>query len=531
MKQTLLAILCVLFSPHLPAQDNLSALLPMPNKVSVTDPDKCFTVCGTSSSIHINSKKLAFAAATLQDVIYRNMQERVEMAGKGGGQIRLVLDQGLKEAERYTIDIDGHGMTIRGASEGAVFYGIMTLNQILLGDAYLTSQHKVRNIHIDDRPRFGYRAFMLDPARHFLPVASVKFFIDKMAQYKYNVLQLHLTDDQGWRISIDKYPQLASKEHYTKEDIREIIRYAGERNVTVVPELDIPGHTAAILAAFPQFKCACKDSVRIEVGKTENVMLCASAEGVYDVIDDIIEEIAALFTSDYIHLGGDEAAIAGNWAKCPRCLKMMEKLGYSKPSQLMIPFFSKAMDSVKKNGKRTILWCELDNIYQPVTGYLFPYPKETILVSWRAGLTPSCQEYTRNSGNSLIMAPGEYAYLDYPQYKGDLPEFNNWGMPITTLETCYKLDPKYGQNRDTHIMGIMATLWGEAIKDINRATYMAFPRGLALAEAGWTDMDKRDWQSFKARMYPNIMNLMKQGVSVRVPFEIEQNLGDYEGTE
>ncbi len=127
------------------------------------------------------------------------------------------------------------------------------------------------------------------------------------------------------------------------------------------------------------------------------------------------------------------------------------------------------------------------------------------------------------------MAPGEYAYLDYPQYTGDFPEFNNWGMPITTLETCYQFDPGYGEplSGQKHIKGIMATLWGEAIKDINRATYMAYPRGLALSEAGWTEMKNRNWESFKNRMYPNLMNLMKEGVSIRVPFEIEQKLENY----
>ncbi|MCM1515121.1 MAG: beta-N-acetylhexosaminidase [Paraprevotella sp.] len=529
MKHLLFVIVGVLSCSSMVAQDNLSALLPMPNEISLKDTDVCFTIDGRKTSISIGSDELSFAARKLQDAIYENMQETVNISKDGDGELKLLLDHSLKNKEQYTIDVSNDGIVIRGASKGAVFYGVVTLEQILTGDRCHTSRHQVKGICVNDTPRFGYRAFMLDPARNFLPVESVKFFIDQMAQYKYNVLQLHLTDDQGWRIHIDKYPQLASKDHYTKEDIKEIVRYAAQRNVTVVPELDIPGHTSAMLAAFPEFKCGHKDSVSIEIGKTVNMMLCASADGVYSVIDDIIKEIAGMFPAEYIHLGGDEAAIADNWAKCPRCNRLMEKSGYSKPSQLMIPFFAKVMKSVKKNGKRTILWCELDNIYPPANDYLFPYPKETVLVSWRGGLTPKCLELTHDHGNPLIMAPGEYAYLDYPQYKGDFPEFNNWGMPITTLETCYGFDPGYGQagKKQEHIMGVMATLWGEAIKDINRATYMAYPRGLALAEAGWTDMENRDWKSFKNRMYPNIMKLMKHGVSVRVPFEIEQNLGNY----
>lgn len=529
MKHFLLTVLNLLSCSFMMAQANLSALLPMPNDISQKGADVCFHIDVGKTSIYIASEELAFAAGRLQEAFRRHTREDIAIDRKGDGGIRLLLDRSLKNPEQYSIDIDNDGITIRGASPGAVFYGVATLEQILMGDVCMTAQDKVRGIHIEDAPRFGYRAFMLDPARHFLPVESVKFFIDKMAQYKYNVLQLHLTDDQGWRMAIDKYPGLASKEHYTKDDIREIISYAGQRNVTVVPEMDIPGHTSAMLAAFPGFKCEHRRDTPIEPGTTVNMMLCASADGVYDVIDDIIGEIAGLFPAEYIHLGGDEAAIADNWAKCPRCLRRMKEAGYDKPSQLMTPFFAKVMQSVRKHGKRAILWCELDNIYPPANDYLFPYPKETVLVSWRGGLTPKCQELTHKHGNRLIMAPGEYAYLDYPQYKGDFPEFNNWGMPVTTLETSYHFDPGYGQpmEQQSHIMGIMATLWGEAIKDINRATYMAFPRGLALAEAGWTDMKNRDWLSFKDRMYPNIMHLMKQGVSVRAPFEIEQDLGPY----
>ena len=186
------------------------------------------------------------------------------------------------------------------------------------------------------------------------------------------------------------------------------------------------------------------------------------------------------------------------------------------------PFFNRILATVRQCGKRAILWCELDNIYPPANDYLFPYPEDVTLVTWRYGLTPTCQTLTHKHGHQLIMAPGEYAYLDYPQWRGDLPEFNNWGMPLSTLENCYKLDPGYGRptEEQRHVLGVMGTLWAEAIADINRATYMAFPRAFALAEAGWTQMEHRSWESFKTRLYPNLTDLMRCGVSVRVPFEI-----------
>lgn len=171
-----------------------------------------------------------------------------------------------------------------------------------------------------------------------------------------------------------------------------------------------------------------------------------------------------------------------------------------------------------------ILWCELDNIRMPASEYLFDYPQNVTLVSWRYGLTPKCIELSQQSGNPLLLAPGEYCYFDYPQYKNDLPEFLNWGMPTTTLQLTYEFDPTYNLSADqtSHITGVMGTLWAEAIKDINRVNYMTWPRGLALAEAGWTKMENRNWESFKTRLYPNIMQLMKEGISVRAPFEISQ---------
>ena len=188
----------------------------------------------------------------------------------------------------------------------------------------------------------------------------------------------------------------------------------------------------------------------------------------------------------------------------------------------MIPFSAVCFLSSKENNKTPILWCELDNIYPPANDYLFPYPKNVTLVSWRGGLTPTCLELARKHGNPLIMAPGEYAYLDYPQLKGDFPEFNNWGMPLLLWKSRINStrDMALPAEDQAHITGVMGTLWGEAIRDINRATYMAYPRAFALAEAGWTQMKFRNWESFKQRLYPNLTNLMKKGVSVRVPFEI-----------
>lgn len=520
LKFSALLCLVLLISPiHLNAQKK-SALLPMPNSVAYKDGESF--MFKNITSISIGSKDLNPSAEALQKIIENRLGKEIPVVTGKKSDITLTIDKALKGDEHYILDITDKKIAIKGATPKAVFRGVMTLDQLLMNDLGMNKDGAVTAVKIDDSPRFGYRALMLDPARNFLPVDDVKRFIDQMAKYKFNVLQLHLSDDQGWRLKLDKHPELSSPQAYSKDDIRDIVNYAADRYIDVVPELDIPGHTAAFLSVYPDLGCVHKKDEKIEVGTTVNRMLCAANPEVYSLFEDVIAEVASLFPYEYIHLGGDEAAIPENWAKCDSCLALMQQLGYDSPSQLMIPFFDKMLGFVRQNGKKPILWCELNNIYPPADKYLFPYPEDITLVTWRARLTPTCIELTGKSGFPLIMAPGEYTYFDYPQLKGDLPEFNNWGMPVTTLKQSYEFDPGYGLPAEdqAHITGVMGTLWGEAIKDINRVTYMAFPRSLALAEAGWTQMENRGWDSFKERMYPNLYDLMLNGVSFRVPFEI-----------
>lgn len=536
-KTTLLTGLLLALGTTLTAQDNTAALIPIPNSITTYDNGKTFNI-NENTAIKSNVDDNGFLTDELTDIINKRTGISLTIDNSRKKNIfELLIDTTLQGREHYTLDVNKQGVFIKGATRDALFLALQTLDQILLGDICNTTNDRIEYIAIDDNPRYAMRAIMLDPARHFIPVNDVKFFIDQMARFKFNTLQLHLTDDQGWRIEIKSHPELTEKGafrrqgggnngpdngFYTQEELREIIEYAAQRNIEVIPELDIPGHSVAILTAHPELGCAFRQNDEKRLGETTNMMLCAANDEVYTIYEDIIKEVAALFPSKKIHLGGDEAAVAQNWAKCPDCNAMMQRLGYNDPSQLMIPFFGKILDIVRNNGKEAILWCELDNIWPPANDYLFPYPADVTLVTWRNALTPKCIELTRKHGHTLIMTPGEHAYLDYPQYPGDLPEFNNWGMPVTTLEQSYRLDPGYGlpQDEQQHINGVMATMWGEAIRDINRVTYMAFPRAMAIAEAGWSNMQQRDWESFKERLYPNITDMMKSGVSVRVPFEI-----------
>ena len=468
------------------AQDNTQALIPYPNKIEQCSKGKTFEV---NSATTINSALPgdAFVIKELQRIIQKRLSLTPGISSKNSKNIiSLQVDSNLAGREHYTLEVNKNGIFIKGATEGAIFLALQTLDQLLIGDICNTAENRIAHVRIDDSPRFGFRAIMLDPARHFIPVKDVKLFIDQMARFKFNTLQLHLTDDQGWRIEIKSHPELTDigafrvqggsnqgpdNGYYTQEELKDIIQYAAERNIEIIPELDIPGHSVAILTAHPELGCAFRHGDKKDLGSTTNMMLCAANNDVYGIYADIIKEVAALFPSPYIHLGGDEAAVKENWAKCPDCLDLMQQLGYEKPSQLMIPFFNNILEIVRENNKQAILWCELDNIWPPANDYLFPYPKDVTLVTWRNALTPKCIELTRKYGHPLIMAPGEHAYLDYPQYHGDLPEFNNWGMPITTLEQSYRLDPGYAlpAGEQAHIQGNANTMLNKKKTDFFKA--------------------------------------------------------------
>ena len=273
----------LLFAGYLSAQNNLSALLPMPNQVKQIDSKKDFII-SDKTTIQTNLPEEAFCIAELKNILQERTGKTPTLSsyGSSNSPIHLMVDPSIKGDEHYLLSVSEETVTIKGATQGAILYGLMTLDQILLGDVCRTLSGKIAPVEIDDQPRFGYRSLMLDPARHFLPPEDVKFYIDQMVRYKYNVLQLHLTDDQGWRIEIKKHPRLTEKgEFYTQEELKDLVHYAAERNVQIIPELDIPGHTVAVLDAYPELGCSHTDTIPKIVGETVNLMLCANNDKVY----------------------------------------------------------------------------------------------------------------------------------------------------------------------------------------------------------------------------------------------------------
>lgn len=442
--------------------------------------------------------------------------------------ILIRKNSSMKSEEAYLLVVSPSGIEIEAGGRSGLFYAIQTLRQMLWQTELEGTIRVISSVVIQDQPQFSYRGLMLDPARHFLPINDLKSYIDVMALYKYNRLHLHLSDDQGWRMEIKKYPRLTSvgsvrretdgngEEHrgfYTQNEMKELVAYADERHVAIIPEIDIPGHSVAAIAAYPELTCF-SDQL-LEVRTTPGVskeLLCAGNEQVFKFLDDIIGELAKVFPGNEFHIGGDEAPL-DHWGKCPKCQKQMKQLGLSTSQQAMSYFFGRVNESLEKYKKRPLLWYELD---------IADYPQNSIMYSWRMGLSQEVIQKAGAKGYHIISSPGEHAYFDYPQAKGE--ETCDW-MPLLTLEKVYQFDPFMGNNPDQshHVIGVEGTLWGEYVKDIDRAFYMTWPRGMALAEAGWSSAEKRSWSTFIEKLDLHFKWMQQNDINFRDPVELENN--------
>jgi hypothetical protein len=442
-------------------------------------------------------------------------------------KISYIQDKFINNPEGYQLIIKPNQIIIKFATEAGKFYAEQTFNQLVFG-AEVTHKKSLPCLTITDAPRFAYRALMIDPARHYWKIDDIKKYIDVMAHYKFNYLHLHLTDDQGWRIEIKKYPKLTeigskrsdfegSKRNnegfYTQEQIKDLVLYALQRNVQLVPEFDVPGHSDAAIAAYPFLSC--NDTligVRTTAGVSKN-LLCVGKEEVFTFIDDVITELSAIFPCPYFHIGGDEAPM-DKWLEHSPTLKLKQSLHTTNNQQLMSEFFKRVNQSLEKNHKHPLIWLELE---------VPSYPKNSVMYLWRMRTTPQVLERAKKDNFKLICSPGEYAYFDYPQAKNDLPNVD-W-MPTLTLQRVYEFNPAFSltaEEEKQYILGVEATLWGESVKDVFRAFYMTYPRALALSEAGWTEMSKRDWQQFTQKLDLQLQYLLHKGINYRPPVELHQ---------
>ena len=457
-----------------------------------------------------------FLVDYIKEMTQINVSSAVQNKKNVKGNISLSLNQKIANPEGYTITVDKKGVNIAGATAAAVFRGIQTLRKslpIVKGEASVALPF----VNISDAPRFAYRGMHLDCARHFFPLEVVKDYIDMIALHGMNKFHWHLTEDQGWRIEIKKWPKLTTVgawrsgtvisrntpiedgiRHggfYTQEECREIVKYAADRYITVIPEIDMPGHMLGALAAYPELGCT---GGPYEVQRRWGVfadILCAGKEKTFQFVQDVLDELISIFPSEYIHIGGDESP-RSRWKECPLCQKRIQdegikaENGQSKEDRLQGYFTKRVEKYLASKGKKIIGWDELlgCDVEQSAT-----------IMSW-TGAEPGAKG--AKLGHDVIMTPNGVMYFDYYQTK------QTWNEPLSiggcsTVEDVYQFEPVAADltpEQAQHILGVQANLWGEYIAYPSQIQYQVLPRMAALAEVQWMQPQDKNFDEFKARV-------------------------------
>jgi len=461
---------------------------------------------------------------------------RTASRGRARGNLVLRFDRGpflelpdWQRAESYRLAVKASGIELTAPSPHGLFNGVQTLAQLVAPDG--KGRWQVRACEVRDYPRFRWRGLLLDPARHFLPPDFLKKFIEVMACYKYNRLQLHLTDDQGWRIEIKKYPRLTEmgsirkespkrgdRDHgdgqvygpffYSQEQARELVTYAKARHVTLVPEIELPGHFGAAAAAHPEFTCT---GGPFEVNTRWGIkpdILCAGNDAAIAFAKDVLSEVCELFPSDIIHIGGDEAP-RERWKACAKCQARMKAEGLEREAQLQTWLNHQLESFLASKGRRMIGWDEI------LEGGLTP---GAVVMSWRGsqgGIDAA------RAGHDVVMSPTTHCYFDYAQAEGpNEPECIGWGSGMIRLAKVYEFDPVSAAipaAQRQHILGAQGNIWGEFIWDGSGVEYFAFPRALALAEVNWSPTQGRNFDNFISRLNAQYGLLDRLKVNYRKP--------------
>lgn len=420
--------------------------------------------------------------------------------------VKKVKTAGLSHKESYRIIVDESGVTIESSHDKGFYYAELTLKQIMLN-----YRGCLPYMYVFDEPEYDYRGFMIDPCRHFFTVEEIKKMIDGAAYFKFNKFHFHLSDDQGFRVEINSYPLLTSvasvrpssdfgrgendkteyAHFYTKEELKDIVEYCKERYIDVIPEFDIPGHTTAVLAAYPELSCT---GEKIEPKTTAGIfkdILCAGNPETYKMIYSVIDELLEIFPGRYFHIGGDEAPKT-RWYNCPKCKEKAEELGLGNMEQLQGYMVNEVAAYLKKKGRKGICWNEAirgGNV-----------DKDNVTVALWMDRTKSSVEWA-NGGNPVIAENFTPYYADYP-------------YAMHSLKDVFKFNPRKIRGLSSlgaaSVIGVESPVWTEYIKDFSKLSYMCFPRWLAVAETGWNGDEKVPYSQFlkNAEFYCDILKGM-----------------------
>lgn len=531
LKVCLIAFLPVFSSCNENIIDNAATLLPLPNQTEHLNGGYAFR---NGTVIGYADKSLEPAAQYLSGLLTKATGYEFKTA-EGKGEISLTGSAEGTDGQ-YQLEVQNNGINITGTGYAGVISGIQTLRQLMPNaiEAGPSTGWKIANIKITDRPRYQWRGLMLDVSRHFYDKAEVEELLDLMSLYKINKFHWHLTDDQGWRIEIKRYPlltekgayrhfnkhdrgcmELARKEDnpdynipagklliaekdtlyggfYTQEDIREIVSYAAVRGIDIIPEIDMPGHMLAAVSNYSGL--ACNDNTGW--GEVFSSPLCPGKDKAIEFCKNVYKEVFTLFPYKYVHIGGDEVDKT-NWKKCPDCQRRIRAKGLKSEAQLQAWFNHEMEAFFNANGKEMIGWDEIEE------GGL----SETSTVMWWRSWAKNMDEKVTAQGNKIIYTPNTAFYLDYQQDKNSVRKIYDFTTGTAKMNDAQK----------ALIMGVQGNIWCEWIPSRERLLYMAAPRMLAIAELGWSDAGSKDWKGFEARMVSQFDRMNTMNVNYRIP--------------
>ena len=535
--KSLLIVLCLVAATASAADANKPAVVPLPQEMTLQPGNFTLTSDTPIWTDRASRMTATFLTARLRSAT--GFPARVKSVPGSGIASGIVLT--CKNAdpqlgpEGYELTISSNSVVLRAPTQAGLFYGVQTLLQLFPPEIF--SSNVVANVnwqtpcvHIRDWPRFQWRGLMLDVSRHYFNKSEIETLMDAMALHKLNTFHWHLTDDQGWRIQIKKYPQLteisawragvgfglASNSttaygpdgryggFYTPRDIHEVLAYAAARHITVVPEIEMPGHAAAALAAYPQYSCTGGPfTVGTDAGVFNGVYNPANDQ-TFDFLDGVLSGVFQMFPGKYVHVGGDEVP-KGPWHKSPECQALMKREGLKNEQELQSWFIRRIEQYVSAHNRTLVGWSEI------LQGGI---ARNATVMDWIGGATEAAR-----AGHDVVMSPTGYCYFDYYQSADHSAEPPAAGYaPPLLLSRVYSFDPMPANlpvEYQPHILGTQGNLWTEHVPNLNHAEYMIFPRECAIAEVAWSSKSSHDWDDFIRRLRVHAQRLDELGINYR----------------